>query len=124
MSWNPQIQNITDAGFNASIYAADTGAVYTTDPLQMTPEQVQSALKAVTEGAAGAPKVSVGDRAEFMVLRNDEDMCYFKKKGQGGGCFGKTKSLVVAGTYEEGQQAGQLNDLVGKVVSHLTSQGY
>ena len=51
-------------------------------------------------------------------------MCYFKKKGEGGGCFGKTKTLLVAGTYNEGQQAGQLNDLLAKVVQHFKYSGY
>ena len=124
MSWDPQIQSITQAGFSASIYAAETGAVYTTDSLHMTPEEVNNACKAVQQGAAGAAKVKVGSRGPFMVLRNDEDMCYFKCKGQGGGCFGKTKTLLIAALYEEGQEAGQLNDLTGKVVAHLRSSGY
>ena len=55
----------------------------------MTLEEVQNACKAVKEGAAGAVNASVGGKT-YMVLRNDEDMCYFKKKGEGGGCFGKT----------------------------------
>ena len=59
-----------------------------------------------------------------MVLRNDEDICYFKKKGEGGGCFGKTTTLLVAGTYNEGQQAGQLHDFLAKVVQHFKYSGY
>ena len=123
MSWDPQIASITNAGFQASIYALDTGAAYTTDQLKMTPVQVRDAEKAIKDGAAGKAKVSVGEKS-FMVLRNDEDMCYFKCKGQGGGAFGKTKTLLVAGILEEGQQAGMLNDLLGKVVSHLKDSGY
>ena len=123
MSWDPQIASVTDAGFKATIYKIETGDVYTTDHLKMTPEQVNAAIKAVKEGAAGCQKACVADKS-FMVLRNDKDMCYFKKKGEGGGCFGKTKTLLVAGTYEEGEQAGQLNDLLGKVVAHLKSSGY
>jgi len=124
MSWDPQISSVTGAGFKAAIYAADSGAAYTADPLAMTPQEVQCACKAVKEGAGGAPKASVGGKGPFMVLRNDEDMCYFKKKGEGGGCFGKTKGLIVAGTYDEGESAGQLNDLVGRVVQHLKNSGY
>ena len=123
MSWDPQIASITGAGFNASIYALDTGACYTTDVLKMTPEQVRNGAKAVVEGGAGQAKVSVGDNL-YMVLRSDEDMCYFKRKGHGGGAFGKTKTLLVAGTMEEGQQQGSLNDMLGNVVSHLKQSGY
>ena len=123
MSWDPQIASIIGAGFSAVIYAADTGAPYTTDSLKMTLEEVQNACKAVKEGAAGAVNASVGGKT-YMVLRNDEDMCYFKKKGEGGGCFGKTKTLLVAGTYNEGQQAGKLHDLLGKVVQHFKYSGY
>ena len=115
MSWDPQIASIIGAGFSAVIYAADTGAPYTTDSLKMTLEEVQNACKAVKEGAAGAVNASVGGKT-YMVLRNDEDMCYFKKKGEGGGCFG--------GTYNEGQQAGKLHDLLAKVVQHFKYSGY
>ena len=69
----------------------------------MTLEEVQNACKAVKEGAAGAMNASVRGKT-YMVLRNDEDMCYFKKKGEGGGCFGKTKTLLAAGTYNEGSR--------------------
>ena len=123
MSWDPQIASVTGAGFNAAIYAADTGAPYTTDSLQMKPEEVKKACTAVKQGAAGCCKAEIAGK-KFMILRNDEDMCYFKQKGEGGGCFGKTNGLIVAATYAEGQQAGQLNDVVGKVVSHLKSSGY
>lgn len=123
MSWDPQIASITGAGFKAGIYALDTGACYTTDVLKMTPEQVANGGKAIKEGAAGQPKVTVGDKS-YMVLRNDEDMCYFKCKGHGGGTLGKSKTPLVAGTMEEGQQQGSLNDLLGKVVSHLKKSGY
>ena len=123
MSWDPQIASIISAGFSAAIYAADTGVPYTTDSLEMTLEEVQNACKAVKEGAAGAVNASVGGKT-YMVLRNDEDMCYFKKKGKGGGCFGKTKTLLVAGTYNEGQQAGKLHDLLAKVVQHFKYSGY
>ena len=123
MSWDPQIASVTGAGFKASIYKIETGDAYTTDQIKMTPEEVKMGEKAVKEGAAGCPEARIAGET-FMVLRNDEDMCYFKKKGCGGGCFGKTKDLLVAGRYEEGQQAGQLNDLVGKVVLHLKSSGY
>ena len=77
----------------------------------MTLEEVQNACKAVKEGAAGAMNASVRGKT-YMVLRNDEDMCYFKKKGEGGGCFGKTKTLLVAGTYNEGKQAGKLHSIL------------
>ena len=89
----------------------------------MTLEEVQNACKAVKEGAAGAMNASVRGKT-YMVLRNDEDMCYFKKKGEGGGCFGKTKTLLVAGTYNEGKQAGKLHDLPAKVVQHFKYSGY
>lgn len=123
MSWDPQIASIIGAGFSAAIYAADTGAPYTTDSLKMTLEEVQNACKAVKEGASGVANASMAGKT-YMVLRNDEDMCYFKKKGEGGGCFGKTKTLLVAGTYNEGQQAGKLHDLLGKVVQHFKYSGY
>jgi len=48
----------------------------------------------------------------------------FQEKGQGGGAFGKTKTLLVAGLFEEGQEPGQLNDLQGKVVNYLENSGY
>ena len=76
MSWDPQIESIIGAGFSAAIYAADTGVPYTTDSLKMTLEEVQNACKAVKEGAAGAVNASVGGKT-YMVLRNDEDLCYF-----------------------------------------------
>ena len=86
MSWDPQIASIIGAGFSAAIYAADTGVPYTTDSLKMTLEEVQNACKAVKEGAAGAMNASVRGKT-YMVLRNDEDMCYFKKNYNFLACF-------------------------------------
>ena len=52
----------------------------------MTLEEVQNACKAVKEGAAGAMNASVRGKT-YMVLRNDEDMCYFKKNYNFLACF-------------------------------------
>lgn len=63
MSWDQQIASITDAGFQAGIYALEDGKPYTTDHLKMTLAQVQVAAKAIEEGAAGVVEVDVGEKS-------------------------------------------------------------